>query len=146
MKVFHLTAGLLPTLSLAFILPPRDLVHPAPCVGIAYKDIIAGDGKGELEYNGYGVVGIDGSNPKWDAGDLNTLQAKDVCDKTINGQKVTCSGDVSKQCAGYGVASYNNLNCRTICPSIGDPLDCWQSGAGSEYDGIHGVIICDQTF
>jgi hypothetical protein len=112
------------------------------CVGIAYKDILAAGGRGSVEYQGFGVVGTDGSNPKYDAGSINNMHASDLCGKNVNGQVVNCNGDVSRTCSGYGVASYNGLNCRTVCN--GDPSPCWRQGAGSQYAGINGVIICDR--
>lgn len=144
MRVLQITIGFLPVFSLAAVLT-RDTVSPAICVGIAYKDIIGSGGTGELEYQGFGEVGTDGSDPEYDAASLDTYEASDLCDQTVNGQVVTCNGDVSVTCSDYGVATWNSLNCRTICTDSGDPSPCWMDGAGSEYDGIIGVIICDQT-
>ncbi|KAI0123924.1 hypothetical protein BJ170DRAFT_66641 [Xylariales sp. AK1849] len=144
MKVLQITIGFLPVLSLAAVLA-RDTVSPAICVGIAVKDVLASGGAGELEYQGFGEVGTDGSDPEYDASSLDTYEASDLCDQTVNGQVVTCNGDVSQTCSDYGVATYNGLNCRTICTSDGDPDPCWKQGAGSSYAGINGVIICDQT-
>jgi hypothetical protein len=144
MKVLQITIGFLPVLSLAAVLT-RDLVSPAPCVGIAIKDILGPDGEGEIEYQGFGEVGIDGSDPEYDAASSNTYSASDVCDQTVNGQVVTCIGDVTQTCSAYGVATWNSLSCRTICTDSGDPSPCWRSDAGSESESIIGVIICDQT-
>ncbi|KAI0127775.1 hypothetical protein BJ170DRAFT_386867 [Xylariales sp. AK1849] len=144
MKVLQITVGFLPVLSLAAVLA-RDTVSPAICVGIAYKEIEGAGGGGELEYNGWGEVGTDGSNPEYDASSLDTYQAADLCGATVNGQVVTCNGDVTQTCSAYGVATYNGLNCRTICTSSGDPSPCWLSSSGSANAGISGVIICDQT-
>ncbi|KAI1324080.1 hypothetical protein F5Y16DRAFT_402837 [Xylariaceae sp. FL0255] len=72
MKALQISIGFLPTLSLAGILT-RDLVTPAPCVGIAIKNIIGPDGIGELENQGFGVVGIDGSDLEYKAANFNTL-------------------------------------------------------------------------
>lgn len=102
-------------------------------------------GAGALEYQGFGEVGTDGSNPVYNAASLNTYQASDLCGQSVNNQVVTCNGDVSQTCSAYGVATYNGLNCRTICVSSGDPAPCWSSNSGSSQAGINGVIICDQT-
>jgi hypothetical protein len=138
MKVLQITIGFLPVLSMAAVVE-RDT---GLCVGIAYKDIIAPGGAGTIEYQGFGVVGLDGSNPKYDAGSLNNMHASDLCGKNVDGQVVNCNGDVSQTCSGYGVANYNGWNCRTICG--GDPSPCWRQGAGAKYAGINGVIICDR--
>jgi hypothetical protein len=144
MKVLQITIGFLPVLSLAAILQ-RDFVTPVPCVGIAIKNILGPDGEGEIEYQGFGEVGTDGSDPEYDASSLDTYKASDVCGKTVKGQVVNCTGDVTQTCSGYGVANWNNLSCRTICTDNGDPSPCWRSDAGSENEEIVGVIICDQT-
>jgi hypothetical protein len=144
MKVLQITIGFLPVLSLAAVLK-RSTISPGLCVGIAYKDIEAPGGGGDIEYQGFGEVGTDGSNPVWDASNINTYQATDLCGQTVDNQVVTCNGDVSQTCSAYGVATWNSLNCRTICTSNGDPSPCWRSDKGTETDGIIGVIICDQT-
>jgi len=139
-----MTIGFMPVLSLAAVLT-RDLVNPAPCVGIAVDNILGPGGIGEIEYQGFGVVGIDGSDPKYEAESSYTYSAADLCGQTVNGQVVTCIGDITQTCAGYGVATYNSLSCRTICPDIGDPTACWRSDSGSANEFIVGVIICDMT-
>jgi hypothetical protein len=144
MKVLQITIGFLPVLSLAAVLA-RDTITPAICVGIAWKDIVASGGGGTLEYQGFGEVGVDGSDPEYDAGSLDTYSNSDLCGQTVNGQVVTCNGDVSGTCAAYGVATWNGLNCRGYCTDTGDPSPCWRSDSGSSQAGINGVIICDQT-
>jgi len=113
MKLLHITVGfLLPVLSMAAVLQ-RDLVMPAPCVGIALKDLQAPGGAGELEYQGFGVSGIDGQDPHYDASSLDTYSPGDLCDREVNGETVNCTGDITVKCVGYGVANYNGLSCRT---------------------------------
>ncbi|KAI1264387.1 hypothetical protein F5Y18DRAFT_80766 [Xylariaceae sp. FL1019] len=149
---------LLPTINISLLplatassITPRSFVKPAPCVGIAIKNILAPDGAGALEYQGFGVVGIDGSEPEYDAGSIDSYHPADVCGQTINGHVVTCHAgvDVTKQCFGYGYATYNGLDCRTICYDSDvhdppDPLPCWRSDSGSENRRIVGVFICDK--
>jgi hypothetical protein len=89
------------------------------------------------------VVGIDGSNPKYDAASLNTMHAKDLCGKNVNGQVVNCNGDISQTCSDFGIANYNGLNCRTVCSSKNDPVPCWRQDAGSSSAWITGVLICN---
>jgi hypothetical protein len=144
MKANQLTIALLPALAQAAVLI-RDTISPAICVGIAYQDTLAAGGAGEIEYQGFGESGIDGSNPVYDASSLDTYYENDLCGQTVNGQVVNCHGDLSVKCSGYGLADWNGLNCRTECTDSGDPAECWMQGAGSSYAGIYNVIVCDQT-
>jgi hypothetical protein len=71
--------------------------------------------------------------------------ARDLCGKTLNGTTVICQGDITQQCAGYGVALYNSRSCRTYCPSLGDPQFCFDLFDGYFADTLSMVLVCDRA-
>lgn len=123
---------------------PPPLVTPWYCVGLAETDDCGFGGcthdyalgarnmNDGTQVNGYDT-GIGSHNPG------------DLCGKSLGGWTVTCQGDITQECAGYGVALYNSRSCRTYCPSLGDPQFCLDLFDGDFSDSLSLVLVCDRA-
>jgi hypothetical protein len=52
-------------------------------------------------------------------------------------------GDITQQCADYGVATWGDYVCRTYCPAKGDKNLCYESYLVTENDSVSSDLICD---
>jgi hypothetical protein len=78
--------------------------------------------------------------------DLNGVgPSYDLCNAIINGAKVDCYGDITTNCAPYGIALYNSRTCRTYCPSLGDSQFAWDLFDGDFGATLSTVLVCDRA-
>jgi hypothetical protein len=80
-------------------------------------------------------------------GNLNGIghSTRDLCGANIGGATVICNGDITANCASYGVALYNSRSCRTYCPSLGDPQFVWNIFDGDFATSLSNVLVCDRA-
>jgi hypothetical protein len=123
--------------------PPLE--HPWYCVGLAEEDDCNSLGGCTRSYM-LGARNMDAGTQENCCGTgVRSYEPNDLCGKTINGAVVDCYGDLTQECAGYGVALYNSRTCRTYCPSLGDDNFCWDLFDGDFSDSLTQTLVCDRA-
>jgi hypothetical protein len=75
----------------------------------------------------------------------NPLADQDLCGATIGNWKVTCNGDITKDCQDPGVATWGERTCRTYCPALGDNQMPFHINDGAFNLVLTAVLTCDRT-
>ncbi|KAH9209393.1 hypothetical protein DL95DRAFT_310096, partial [Leptodontidium sp. 2 PMI_412] len=94
----------------------------------------------------YGAGAMNMNAGTRDQGPLTGIgfSTKQICGQTMFGATVICNGDITADCADYGVALYNSRTCRTYCSSLGDSPYVWKiDGTFPSFQST--VLVCDRA-
>ncbi|KAH7395410.1 hypothetical protein BKA64DRAFT_624215 [Cadophora sp. MPI-SDFR-AT-0126] len=107
--------------------------------------------EGECNFNGgctysYGAGAMNMNAGTRDQGPLTGIgfSTKQICGQKMFGATVICNGDITADCADYGVALYNSRTCRTYCSSLGDSPFVWKID-GTFPSFLSTVLVCDRA-